>query len=227
MSTKMGSVRTAERIPTHDPSIGALLSGLIPSFFFGAVCPFLAYQGLTTSGVPSRQVLPLTAIFPLGWTLLSWVRSRRIDAIALLSLIVIVLGAILALKSGNTRLYFVKDGILSGALGVVWLISLLVPRPLMFYVARQLSTGGDATALARWDGRWKLAGFRHDMRLVTAVWGVGLLAQAAIRIVLALAASPSVVLVVGPIVDITTVLLLIVWTLRRARARTRAGLGLT
>jgi hypothetical protein len=55
--------------------------------------------------------------------------------------------------------------------GIACLVSLATKRPLMFFVARSLATGGDTDRIAAWDARLVLPAFRKVMRRLTAVWG--------------------------------------------------------
>jgi hypothetical protein len=52
----------------------------------------------------------------------------------------------------DPTLLLLKDSAFTGIVGVVYLASLLMRRPLMFYFSRRFATGGSQAALARWDG---------------------------------------------------------------------------
>ncbi|HEX4723847.1 MAG TPA: VC0807 family protein, partial [Pseudonocardiaceae bacterium] len=59
--------------------------------------------------------------------------------------------------------------------------------PFMLVAARAVVVAKLGAEGAReWEGRWHVdAGFRHHIRVVTAVWGVGFTLDAVVRIVLA------------------------------------------
>lgn len=197
--------------------------GLLPSIFLNAVCPFVLFQILSGRGVPTLQALVITSVFPIAGILVGWVRTRHLDGIGLLSLVTIALGVVTSLISGSVRFYLVKESFLTGAFGLVCLASLLFPRPLMFYFARQFASGGDSARAAWFSGLWRFQPFRNGMRLISAVWGLGYVAEATVRVVISLIAQPSLVLVISPVLEIGTTIALILWTMRYSNAMRRRG----
>jgi hypothetical protein len=82
--------------PTEElapPSAGKVLRSLVPSIVINGVFPFLLYQVLTSRGIAAVPALVAGSVFPVGYTSWSWVRTRRIDFIAGLSLFFIVVSA--------------------------------------------------------------------------------------------------------------------------------------
>ncbi|MBD5655762.1 MAG: hypothetical protein IAI50_11375, partial [Candidatus Eremiobacteraeota bacterium] len=146
----------------------------------------------------------------------------RLDAIAVLSLILMAAGFATSAASGDVRLVFVKDSALTMIAGLVFLGSLALPRPLIFYVSRSYMAGASADA---WEvQRRSLPGFRTTMRTLTVVWGAGLLLDAVARLALLRAFSPATIAVVSPVIAIVTFAALIVWTTAYVRAaRKRAA----
>ena len=71
-----------------------------------------------------------------------------------------------------------KESIFTGVFGLAFLVSLALPRPLIFHLGRQFNAAGDPAAEAAWDASWSIPGYRRVFRLLTAVWGLGLLARA-------------------------------------------------
>jgi hypothetical protein len=98
--------------------------------------------------------------------------------------------------------------------GLLFLSSLLWKRPIIFYLARQVMEAGGAERLAWWNGLWEHARFRRTMRVMTTVWGVGYVLEAAIRVVCALTLTPGTVVILSPIMGIGTTIGLILWTRR-------------
>jgi hypothetical protein len=149
---------------------------------------------------------------------LDWRRSRKLDVIAMLSLV--VLASSFATSSvGDARFLLVKDSALTGIFGAVFLGSLLAPRPLIYFVSRSYTTG----ALAQtWDARWQSQpGFRRAMRVLTGGWGIGLLADAVARVVLAATLAPALVAALSSTIAVAVFGGLIAWTLAYVRARRR------
>ena len=72
---------------------------------------------------------------------------------------------------------------------------------MMFVVARLFATGQDPAKMAEFDKRWDLPSVPRRFRVVTAVWGLGLLGEAVLRTVLALTLSTQVFLIAAQIVN--------------------------
>jgi hypothetical protein len=202
---------------------GAMLRGLAPTLVVNGVLPYALFQVLTGRGVTTIQALVATSVFPLAWTLVAWVRHRHLDAIGTISLVLIALGLVTSLISGDARFYLVKESFLTGAVGIAFLGSLLLPRPAIFWLGRPMATGGDPARVAWWTGLWQYEPFRHGMRLITAVWGAGLTAEASVRVVLALLAPPATVLAVSPFLGFGTTAVLLLWTFRHGARMRRQG----
>src|SRR5205814_5948887 len=110
----------------------------------------------------------------------------------------------------------------TGAFGLAFLISLATPRPLAFLLARQLEAGDDRERLAAFDARWARPGFRRTMRRLTALWALVLLAEAAVRTLLAFRLPVATFLAVWPLVQIAFAggaILMTVAMVKSARAR--------
>lgn len=199
------------------------LRALAPSLLVNAILPFIAYRVLTADHMPTVQALASTAIFPVIGMIMSWVRTRHLDGIGIVSLILILLGVLTSLLSDNVRFYLIKESFLTGLWGLACLASLLFPRPLMFYFGRQFATGGDPAKIAYYDSLWQYPSFRHSTILTTVVWGIAYLAEALLRILFALVLSPGTVLLISPILVYGVTILLIIWTIRYSQQMARRG----
>jgi hypothetical protein len=200
-------------------------SGLYQSLTINVVLPLVLAQWLLHQGRSPVVALGIAALFPLGDGVVSALR-RRVDLLSVASLAALVLGIALSFATGNAAFAIAEKSVFTGLFGIVFLVSLLFPRPLIFHLGRQFNTAGDPAAQAAWDANWSNPGFRRVLRLMTAVWGVGLLAEAAMRIVVALTLTPAVAIVISPVLAIGAIALLILWTsgyARRARERAAAG----
>ncbi len=178
----------------RQPGAGAVLRSLAPSLLINGVLPIVLYQVLP-AGVATIPALVAGSVFPIAYTAWGWACTRSLDLIAAISLFFIVVGALSSLVSGSTRFTLIKELFFTGLFGLVFFGSLLAPRPLMFYVARQFATGGVPERVRRWDDLWQYPGFRHPMRVMTAMWGTTFVADALIRVALVFILSTSVFLV--------------------------------
>jgi intracellular septation protein A len=207
--------------PVTQPSTRGALRGMLPSIVVNGVLPFLLYQSLTRSGVAAVPALSAGAIFPIVSTMVGWLRTRRADVIGLISLFFIVIGVLTSLLSGDVQFTLLKESFLTGLNGLVFLGSLFMARPLMFYMARQVSTGGDPEAVANWNAKWQYPMFRHAMRTMTSVWGGVFLADALIRVALSFVLPVSTFLVVSQVMFYAVLICTIRWTMSYGRRMQR------
>ncbi len=205
-----------------------MLRSLVPSLVINGVLPIVLYQVLRGRGVAAVPALVAGSVFPITYTLWGWARSRSLDLIAGISLVFIVIGALASLVSGSTRFTLIKESFFTGLFGFIFFGSLLAPRPLMFYIARQFATGGVRERMKRWDDLWQYPGFRHPMRVMTAMWGTTFVADAMIRVVLVFVLSTSAFLVASQALFYATFVLTMFATIaygRRAQRRSLAERG--
>ena len=197
--------------------------GLLPSLLVNAGAPFVAYQVLTGNGTGSAQALTVSAVFPIFGIAWGFARTRRADMIGLVSLAFIVAGVATSLISGDPRFILIKESLLTGVFGLVCLVSLLLPRPLMFYFGRQFAGGGDPARAAAFEAMWQYEAFRAVNRNMTVVWGVVYLLESSVRVVLSFVVPIPVFLVVSPILALGVTIALISWTMAYARRSARRG----
>ena len=201
---------------------GPNFRGLIRSVVIDIAAPLGLVQILMHGGVPIVRALTLAAVIPFVHTLVAGIRNRRVDLIGVVALAAMLLGIGLALTTGDVVFALAKESIFTALFAVALLGSLLGPRPLLFYFAREASAGGDPQALAAYDGRWNaVPGFRAAMRRITLVWGVAFALEATLRVGAALRLPPPVTVVLSPLLAIVTIGGLIIWTISYARARER------
>jgi len=201
---------------------GPNFRGLIRSVVIDIAAPLGLVQILMHDGVPIVQALTIAAVIPFVHTLVAGIRNRRVDLIGVVALAAMLLGIGLALTTGDVVFALAKESIFTALFAVALLGSLLGPRPLLFYFAREASAGGDPQALAAYDGRWNaVPGFRAAMRRITLVWGVAFALEATLRVGAALRLPPPVTVVLSPLLAIVTIGGLIIWTISYARARER------
>ena len=150
---------------------------------FDIAAPLAAYKVLRSAGLPAVPALLLSGVFPALDVTIGAVRNRRLDVVGALVLAGIVVGTVLGLVSHSARLVLVERSVPTAVFGVACLGSLWAQRPLMFSFVREF-TGPDTAKGQELTRLWHdVAGFRRDFRVITAVWGVGFLIEAALRVV--------------------------------------------
>ncbi len=115
---------------------------------------------------------------PLLWSAYELIKTRRLDAIALTVTGSILLTVVATALGGSARLIQVRDALVTGAVGVVFLATLLLPRPFIFYLARAAMARG-AEGAAAYEQIWGQPGVPEVFRWLSLVWGLGLVGQTA------------------------------------------------
>jgi intracellular septation protein A len=116
---------------------------------------------------------------PLLWSAYELIKIRRIDAISLTIVVSILLTVGATALGGSARLIQIRDALVTGAIGLAFLASLLVMRrPLIFYLARAAMARGEE-GIAAYETIWDQPGVPAVFRWLSVVWGLGLVAQTA------------------------------------------------
>src|SRR6202165_142262 len=131
------------------------------SLFVDVALPWLTVRILEAYGVPTVWALAAAALFPGASTLFSWIYGRRVGAIGIAVFVTILLGIAMALISDEVRFGLGKAAPCFALFCLSWLASLLMPRPLMFFVARHFQAAGDPARAAEWNARLEAAGVRR------------------------------------------------------------------
>ena len=187
---------------------------VLPTLFFDVAMPVILFDVLTARGVPAVWALAAGGLPPALNNLRSWIKARRLEPLGIIVMTLLAIGTLTSLISGNLFFGLIKDSFLTGAFGLICLVSLFAAKPLMFSVLRQFAAGDDPARIADWNGRWEQRGFRFAIRTVTIVWGVTYLAEALLRVGLALNLPPQQVVTLSPIMGFGALIALISWTRR-------------
>jgi hypothetical protein len=206
-----------------------LRPGFVVEMAVNFLLPWLAYR-FTLPHLGETGALIASAVPPIVWSLIELARFRRVDALSVMVVAGIVLSVAAMALGGSPRMLLLRESLVSGAVGVVFLLSLPMRRPLIFYLARATvareMAGGAAHFEALWRERPALA---SSMRLMTLVWGIGLTGETALRAWMALTWPIERFLVVSPFIGYGIYGGLALWTLwyrktltNRANAQIRA-----
>ncbi|AEV84660.1 membrane protein [Actinoplanes sp. SE50] len=207
--------------PARRGGLAAALRTWVPTMVFNLVLPLITYQVLTGHGAGEVTALLASGVWPVLETVVLLAIRRTWDEFSIFTLILLLLGVVSALGFNSPRLILVKESAITGLFGVALLVSLLAPRPLMFYFGRKFATDGTPESIAWWNGMWQFPGFRHSQRLITIVWGITMLSEALIRIALAYVLSTGTMLVVSSILPYVVFGGLVFWTVTYGRRQGR------
>jgi hypothetical protein len=185
--------------------------------------PLVGYYALHLLGVADWPAL-LTAT-GLAAVRIVWVavRERSLNLFATVMLVVFGIGVLLALVSGDARFLLLKNSIVTGAVGLVFLATVLWGRPLSLAASQSFQPARREQLRHEYDTDPLV---RHGHRLSSTVWGVVLLVEALVRVPLVYTLPVSVMVGVGEAMSIAAFAGLISWNLwyvRRVTAREAAA----
>lgn len=184
--------------------------------------PLVAYSLLRHGGLSTVTSLVLSGIFPALGVAIKFGRDRRVDAIGVLVLAGIAVGTALGLLTGNARLVLVEGSVPTAVFGVVCLGSLWSSRPLIYRFAVEFM-GPDSPKGREFESLWQYQGFRHVFRLMTIVWGIAYLLEAAARVVIVELTSTGTALAISKVMPYVVAGVLVAWMLAYGRwSRRRA-----
>jgi hypothetical protein len=183
--------------------------------------PWLVYR-LVEGSTSITGALIWSSVPPIIWSLWQLVHSRRLDVISVL--VIAGIGASLAatMLGGNPRLLLVRESFITGVFGLVFLGSLWCPRPLMFYIVRA-TLAKQGIVEEQFAAKWSIPRFRQTFYLMTTVWGIGLIVQMVLQIILAFALSIEQDLVFSPIVGYGFYFVLFGWSFWYGKKRKTEG----
>jgi hypothetical protein len=199
--------------------------GVLNSLVIDGLCPLLTYLALMSyvTGISQVTALLAGAVFPAANGILGIVHRRTLDIIGAIVLIGIVVSIVATFAGGDPKLLLIRESFVTGALGGVCLLSLFAARPLLFFIARQFSTGDNPQKVQSFNALWERPRARRMFRVLTVVWGVGWVVEFGLRVLMVEMLSTPVVLFVSPIVFNGITVGLFVWTLAYVRYQRRVA----
>ena len=207
------------------PPLGGILWGII----LNAAVPVILYKLSKRYYSPSEfTALVVAALFPFGKSVFDLIRHRRLDPISIVVLLGIITDGVAMLFGGSPRLLLIRESMFTGAFGIACFLSLLLPRPMMFYFSRHFIAGTDPARQARFNAAWQFREVRFCHRLITTVWGCVFVGELILRIILIYQMPAALVLVISPILIGVLTTVTMIWAFRyghRVRLRALAQFG--
>lgn len=189
---------------------------------FDIAGPLIAYNLLRSAGFSAVTALVLSGVFPAAGVIIGIIQHRRVDALGVLVLAGIAVGAVLGLVSHNARLVLDEGSVPTAVFGVICLGSLGTPKPLMYRLAVEF-IGPDTPKGQEFTGLWQYDEFRRVFRVVTAVWGIAYLAEAVARVIIVQNTSTGTALAISKVLPYTVAAVLIAWTVGYGQYQKRKG----
>lgn len=187
--------------------------------------PYLIYN-YGEKSLGEVHALMIASAPPIIWSIVEFIRRRRVDAVSLLVLAGIGLSLLAYLGGGSVRFLQLREKLVTGVIGMAFLGSAAIGRPLIYYLARAGLQRRGSAELAAFEARKDNVHFRRAMTLMTLVWGAALVAETALGVVLVLELSVKQYLIVAPLVGYGTMGALMLWTFLFARRQRRRAAAL-
>jgi hypothetical protein len=159
------------------------------------------------------HALILSSLPPIVWTLARSVYSRKTDAVSLLVIFGIFLSLVAFIGGGSVRFVQLRQNLVTGLIGLLFLSSIAFRRPLIVPLVRATILRSDAGNLHSLGNLQATQEFRRDMTMLTAVWGLGLLAETVAACILLYCMPIQEFLIVNPVVGYGAISGLLLWSL--------------
>ncbi|WP_147263164.1 VC0807 family protein [Geodermatophilus sp. TF02-6] len=187
----------------HRPAVRVAVGAAV-----GFAVPTLAFYVLRWSGVGVYPALVASALVSALPALVSLVRDRRVDGFSAYVTAMTLGALVVSLLPGDTRFLLAREAVLTGVTGVWFLAGVRTRRPLVYLLSRPLLEGRLHWP-ADWERLWAASPrFRRMWRTAGVLWGIGLLADAAVRVLLAYTVPPDRVPVLGTALYAVTLVVL-------------------
>ncbi len=216
-------------VPKIKGMIGVSLRRGVPigiEIFINFLAPLLIYR-FAVGSLGEVRALISSSLPPILWSLVAFARHRKIDAMSALVLVGIVLSLLMYFGGGSVHLLLLREKLVTGIIGLVFVISALFDRPLIYELvrARLGRNPKQQAALIELEARADDARLKAMMRFLSYVWGFGLIAETVLAAFLIMKLSVQDYLLYGPIVGYGSIGLMVLYTylyVRRAQALGRA-----
>lgn len=186
------------------------------------ILPYLIYSYAEASYGEVNALL-LSSAPPILWSLVEFARHRRIDAVSVLVVSGILLSLLAMLGGGGPQFLQLREKLVTGVIGLVFVGSALIRRPLIYELARASMRRKSSEEAEQFEALNIHAGFRRTMTVMTLVWGLGLLADVAVSVMMVFTISIREYLIVNPFVSYGTLGVLILWTSLYGQRQKRKG----
>ena len=197
---------------------------LLKSVLINLLAPTLLYR-LAAPHFPANSLLPLaiSGIPPILWLAFSVIKLRSIDFLGLFAAENVVVSMAALLLAHTERGALIGRSMQNVLLAGLFLASLATARPLMFHMARQLSTGNDPDKRRSFDLAATQPAALRAYRVLTLGWTVVLLIKAAMSYYLGANFSAKDFLILSPFWDLFSDSVLVTASILYGR-KTLAGL---
>jgi hypothetical protein len=184
--------------------------------------PFVIYSLVKPTWGDAYALIASSAL-PIAWSLVEFIRARRVDALSLIVLTGIALSLLAFMGGGDVRFLQLRERLVTALIGMIFLGSAATGWPLMYYLARAKYMRRSASEAQALEALRDNVHVRHTLHVMTLVWGFGLVGEAALCAVLVFELPIRQYMVVSGIIGYGALAALGLWTAWYGRRRKRQG----
>ncbi len=186
------------------------------------VLPYLIYRQ-TQAEIGQVDALLAASLPPIFWSAIGFAWKRRVDAVSILVIAGIVLSLLAFFGTNSARFLQLRENLVTGLIGLVFLGSAAIGKPLVYWLARAgmaRKSAADAEAFEQLRGGEY---FEATMIIMTVVWGASLVAETVLACALVFTIPIATYLIVSPILGYGVMGGLALWTFLYSKRRKRIG----
>lgn len=161
-----------------------VVNGLIPWGMYMLLSPYVGHL----------MALSIVTLIPLVENVFHFVKHRNLDVFGGLMLMTFILSLVMVLLGGSEKMLLLRESMITGVVGIVFLSSLLLNKPMIYHLASRF------TRVTNIEQKWQNAYFRKMMRNMTLIWGVLLVLEACTKVVMIYELSVGEVLALSSVV---------------------------
>lgn len=172
------------------------------------LAPLVLFYGLRWLGVDQFVALLAGSVIPAVGAVRGLIAERRISGVRLFVLGTMAVTVAGSFVTGSPRALLLRGAVLTVALGFFLLATLFFRRPFLYEAARVVF---DEEKQRVWERNWDdFPPFRQLLWRISLIWGIACLADAAIRVAVALLLPVDIVPVLDDGLLVVTLLTLVV-----------------
>ena len=158
--------------------LGELSKNLFVELLWNGLLPYVVYRWLTEAQHWTEyHALLLVTVIPSTFALWALLREKRLDPIAVISLVSILISLAMAFASSDARMLQIRESYLTGLFGLIFLASSFVHRPVLWWLA--ISQIKDPVRKAALEGSLPA---RQFVGQLTAFWGIVFVLEFAVKL---------------------------------------------
>lgn len=188
------------------------------SLMANMVGPWLGYEYLHRRGWTEMQALMAVTVIPLTWGLITLIAKRKWDPIAVISAVGMGISLLVCALADDVRALQVRDSYVTLLVGLLFLFSVAIRRPVLLWLAHIQAPEEQREALGQ---KFQHPEVRHTFTVLTLGWGLVSVAEFAVKLWMIEVYPIETVLAASPWVMNGMLGLTVVWTIWYGRRRRR------